>query len=100
MKKEINELLKSERAYLNINEYCSLKRWTKDAYNEVVDCLEVEFSITSKFDYIAKIESRDWQGIVAEIQEHQAKAFASAAEKYNSELKAGYLRKKAGIVDY
>lgn len=91
MKKEIINLINSANATLTINKFCKIRRWTKDALNNDVDRLEVEFSIKHVYDYSAEINARDWQGVINEVQEHQTKAFAAAAATYNKELKNGYL---------
>lgn len=92
MKKEIENLLKSENAYLDLNKFCCLHRWQKNAFGEPVDCLKVEFSITSTFDYREEITARDWRGIVEQVREAHTRAFAKASEVLSTELKAGYIR--------
>lgn len=92
MKKEIENLLNSENAYLDLNKFCCLHRWQKNAFGEPVDCLKVEFSITSTFDYREEITARDWRGIVEQVREAHTRAFAKASEVLSTELKAGYIR--------
>lgn len=92
MKKEIENLLNSENAYLDLNKFCCLHRWQKNAFGEPVDCLKVEFSITSAFDYREEITARDWRGIVEQVREAHTRAFAKASEVLSTELKAGYIR--------
>lgn len=92
MKKEIENLLNSENAYLDLNKLCCLHRWQKNAFGEPVDCLKVEFSITSTFDYREEITARDWRGIVEQVRDAHTRAFAKASEVLSTELKAGYIR--------
>lgn len=92
MKKEIENLLNSENAYLDLNKFCCLHRWQKNAFGEPVDCLKVEFSITSTFDYREEITARDWRGIVEQVRDAHTRAFAKASEVLSTELKAGYIR--------
>ena len=92
MKKEIENLLNSENAYLDLNKFCCLHRWQKNAFGEPVDCLKVEFSITSAFDYREEITARDWREIVEQVREAHTRAFAKASEVLSTELKAGYIR--------
>lgn len=92
MKKEIENLLESENAYLDLNKYCSLHRWQKNAFGEPVDCLKVDFSITTTYDYSEYITARDWRGVVEQVREAHTRAFANASEVLSTELKAGYIR--------
>lgn len=91
MKKKINHLIESEDASLKINNFCTLHRWTKDMAANDVDRLVATFSITHYASHSYEIESRDWRGIVAEVQEAQTKAFAAAAEEFNKQLANGYI---------
>lgn len=91
MKKEINNLLASTNETLKINQFCTLHRWTKDALGQEVDRLCVDFSLTHAFSHRYEIQSRDWRGIMAAIQDAQTKAFAAAAEEFNSQLANGYI---------
>ena len=59
MKKEIIKLLNSEQAYLKINKYITLKRWTKNAFDDEVDCLQAISSIEHCADGHKYIQSRD-----------------------------------------
>lgn len=91
MKKEINHLLESENASLKVNNYCTLHRWTKDILNNDVDRLVATFSITHYSSHSYEIKARDWQGIVAEVQESQTKAFTASADELNKQLANGYI---------
>lgn len=92
MKKEIENLLNSEDDYLQLNKYCALHRWTRNALYEPVDCLKVEFSILHAYDYNEEITARDWQGIVEQVRKAHITAFAQASEELSRELKNGYIR--------
>ncbi len=89
MKKEIIELLNSTDATLKINPYCTLHRWTK-ALGLDVDNLEACFDLLPAYVVTHyEITARDWRGIVAEVQEIQAQAFADLAKRLNSDLANG-----------
>lgn len=91
MKKEIEALVASKSGMIKVNQICTLKRWTSNPVESDIDMLEVTFSITHYSSHSYMIESRNWQGIVEEIQERQAEAFAEAAEDLNRLLKGGKL---------
>lgn len=91
MKKELMELINSESASLNINKFLRIDRWKSDAIGNKVDKLEAIFSIQHIRSRHFEIKSRDYNGIIAEIQEYQTKAFAEAAEEYNKQLRNGYI---------
>lgn len=91
MKKEIMELINSENASIRINKFLRLDRWKKDAIGNKVDKLEAIFSIQHISSRHFEIKSRDYNGIIEEIQECQTKAFFEAAEEYNKQLKNGYI---------
>lgn len=92
MKKEITTLLAANDGKLQLNSFCTLGRYTKNALGMDVDELVAYFSIISSCDRMVHIQSRDWQGIIQEVQAAQTEVFASAAEKLNSELANGYIR--------
>ena len=92
MKKEIENLLNSENSYLKLNNFCELHRWQKNAFGEPVDCLKVEFSITTTYDYSEYITARDWRGVVEQVRAAHTRAFTKASEILSTELKAGYIR--------
>lgn len=92
MKKEIETLLTQENGYLKLSNWCTLHRWTKDAFGAPVDCLKAEFNVLHCFDSLFYIKARDWQGIVAELQELHKIAFNRAGERLANELKGGYIR--------
>ena len=91
MKIEIMELINSESASLKINKFLCLERWKKDAIGNKVDKLEAIFSIQCVRSRHFEIKSRDYNGILAEVQECQTKAFSEAAEEYNKQLRNGYI---------
>lgn len=89
MKKQDYLNLLENGGTLNINQYCFLSRFTKNALGRKVDILRIHFSITHYCDYLADIISRDVTGIKREIEEHQMKAFIKAAETLNKEMMNG-----------
>lgn len=91
MKREIDELLMCENAYLKLSNCCRLHRWRKDALNGDVDYLMAEFSIERAFDYRANISSRDWRGIIDEVIDAHQRAFGSVCDKLINDLGVGYL---------
>lgn len=91
MKREIMKLLRQSEGYLSINKFCALHRYTKDALGREVDVLNLEISISTSYDYIIEIKSRDFKDVVDEIKQYQTKAFKEIAEKFNEELENGYL---------
>ena len=91
MKKELTELINSENSSLKINKFLCLERWKKDAIGNKVDKLEAIFSIQHIGSRNFEIKSRDYNGIIAEVQEYQTKAFVEAAEEYNKQLRNGYI---------
>ena len=92
MKKEIENLIRSEDALLRLSPFCALHRWTKDGIGNPVDHLTADFRILSSHDASIEIQSRDWNGILAEVQEAQARVFAEAAKTLNREIANGYIR--------
>lgn len=91
MKKEIARLLQSEEGTLKVNKFCRLVRHTKNAFNEDVDVLKIEFSIHHCMDFSKSIKSRDLAGIVEEIAISTQEAFDIAKEQYIKELQNGYI---------
>lgn len=95
MEHKIFTLLNTESGILKINKYCYLHRWTKSmtvnkatrcALVETVDRLEVVFSLIRPDFYKKDIHSREWTGIIAEIQIAQEEAFANAYEELTEQL--------------
>ena len=91
MEKEIERLINSNNAMLNINRYCRLERWTKDAAGNDVDKLAVIFSITRVNDFTKEIAARNWKDIVNEVNDLTITAFGKAAVSYINQLNSGYL---------
>ena len=92
MKKEIENLIRSEDALLRLSPFCTLHRWTKDEIGTPVDYLTADFWILSSHDASIEIKSRDWNGILVEVQEAQTRIFAEAAKILNREIANGYIR--------
>ena len=92
MKKQIENLLASENCTLAINKFATLHRWTKDSLNgQDCDCLSCSISILSSCDCIRDISSRDWKGIIAEVEEIIHESFKNAAETLCRNLENGYI---------
>lgn len=92
MKKKIENLINSDNGKIDINKCCVLYRWTKNAIGDPVDCLQVEFNIIRKPDFVSSIKSREWRKIVEEIAEAQTIAFKRISERLNKELENGYIK--------
>lgn len=92
MKKEIENLVRSEDALLRLSPFCALHRRKKDGIGTPVDHLTADFRILSSHDASVEIQSRDWNGILVEVQEAQTQVFAEAAKTLNREISNGYIR--------
>ena len=92
MKKEIFDLIKSERGTCRLNNYSYLYRWTKSGMGKDVDELVIEFEHLNGIEYTVSrpIESRDYEGIIEECQQATDEYFAYVAEKIKNNLRAGY----------
>lgn len=92
MKKQIENLLASENSTLDLNKFATLHRWQKDALNgKDCDGLICEISVISSCDCIRDITSRDWKGIIAEVEEIIREVFAKAAGALCRDLENGYI---------
>lgn len=89
MKKKIEKLLESKSGLLRINRYIVLHRWQIGAFGDTVDILQVESSIRSACDGTRIIESRDFLGIVEEVNDFQRDMFSLASEEYIKQFKNG-----------
>ena len=91
MKKEINLLLASEDGELKINEMFRLRRWTKDALGNRVDMLKLETTQYGRYDKSVKIEARDINGIIAEVESKIAQTMKDISEEMCARWKGGLL---------
>lgn len=92
MKKEIEKLLSSENDSLRLNEYCILKRWKKDALNQKVDRLVIEFNnYYGKYNKIVEIESRNYSEIIKLIENEIKKFFLELGNNLSKDFKNGYI---------
>ena len=82
MKKEIEQLLNSENARLQINKFCVLSRTQKDG-QPFYDRLTAYFSVTHFCDHVVEIKSRDWEGVVEELAKAQEDCFISVGKQYS-----------------
>ena len=94
MKKEIMELLKSKDGEMRLNNISKLVRVTKNALNDDVDILLIEFDAINKVNfthfYASKIESRDYEGIIRECKSHTELFLTGVKERLLLDLEAGY----------
>lgn len=92
MKKEIESLLKSENQTLRINEYCCLNRWQKDALNQDVDMLVLEFkNFYGKYNKNVEIKSRDCAEIIKIVETEIKNFFEELGNCLAENFKNGYL---------
>lgn len=92
MKKEIMKLINSSNGQLRINNVCTLRRWTKSAMDEKVDCLQLVFDPINNVEYSGwtMINSRDYDGIIEEISQATTAFFADVADRLVKNLENGY----------
>lgn len=93
MKKEILNLVKSEEGILRSNNISFLRRWTKDALNNPVDKLVIEFDSINHVRYSLyerDIESRDFEGIIKECEEKTQLFLTEVSNVICSNLRNGY----------
>lgn len=91
MKKEIENLLKSENGNLKINDYFTLERYTKDALENEVDVLKLISSLTSYASETTEISARDFEGIKREVIIAMANHIENAKYKMIKNFENGYL---------
>lgn len=95
MKKEIMNIINNGGTF-KINNAVSLVRelgeWKyTDTLSDKVDVLHAEIKVAGiKGWYTATIKSRDYDGIIAELNVAIKTAYAEAADNLCKELKAGY----------
>lgn len=93
-KSEIMNLINSEEGRIRINPICTLSRWTVDPlYNEAVDGLNLEFDNINgmgRFSGIVCIESRDYAGIIREVEEAIRKRMQEVSDYLITALRNGY----------
>lgn len=92
IKKAIMAAVKANEARVNINEIAHLYRWTKSAIGEDVDEMEISFKYICgvKGGWNKAIKSRDYEGIIKEIEAATTEYFSMCAEQMNRNLRAGY----------
>ena len=92
-KSEIMNLLKSETGTLRINPICTLRRWTYVDGHGSVDKLAVDFSAvceTGRFMGSVEIKSRDYDGIISEVDAAIRYRMAEVTEYLCKALRNGY----------
>lgn len=99
MKKDIMNLIdfKSDETkdveYFRLNNVSYLKRWTKDAFGNDIDRLEINFDTINDVNfsiYDREIKSRDYEGIIRECQEITKAFFDEVSATLIKNLGAGY----------
>lgn len=92
MKKDIIALLESESGTFRLNNFCYLKRYTKNGLNEKVDVLQLWFDSINDVNFVSwvDIQARDYDGIIAECDININRFFSECAAKLTRDLKAGY----------
>lgn len=92
MKKEIENLLINENSSLRLNEYCFLRRWQKDALNQNVDRLVLEFkNYYGKYNKVVEIESRNYSEIIELIESEIKIFFLELGDNLSKDFKNGYI---------
>lgn len=96
MKKEIMRLVNSDekeaRVY-RLNNVSFLRRWNYDGLGNRVDILELFFDNVNGVNYSiynTRIKSRDYEGIMQEIEKLTEKFFKEVTKRTIKDLKAGY----------
>lgn len=89
MKKQIEALLKNNG--LISDSFSTLSRWTKDALGSEVDRLELRINPVGgvEFSKCFEIAARDADGVVTEVSERTAQAFAEIGEEIARMIKNG-----------
>lgn len=92
IKKDIVNALNEETAFVKLNEIAALHRWRKSALGEDVDRLEVSFKYISgvKGGWSFPIESRDYDGILDEVERYTREYMEMCAEAMAKNLRNGY----------
>lgn len=87
------KLIESSEGEYRINSVCKLRRWTSIPGNSNLDKLVLYFDQIAdmgRFTHSAEIESRTYDGIIAEITAAISAHFAEIAEWLNKCLVNGY----------
>ena len=91
LKKEILAALKAKEAEVKLNNVSILHRWT-ESLDRDVDGLAIYFHFISgiKGGRRYDIQSRDYDGIMDEIQKYTEEYFAECAKKTVENIRNGY----------
>ena len=93
MKKELQRLLNSSSATLQINQYFKLKRFTEDILSNDIDVLQLESNLLNSCSSITEIKSRKFEDIIQEIKQAMQNDFDNARDKLLSDFANGYFRR-------
>lgn len=92
IKREIIAAIDQDEAVVQINSISYIRRWRKDYKGDDVDFMEIVFRyvVGIKGGETYLIKSRDYDGIVAEINQYTADYLKECAETAAKNLQAGY----------
>ena len=92
IKTEITEMLKNGEGNVKINEVTRLTYNTRDGLGNKCDTMTCWFSFVTgvKGGKMYAINARDYDGIIAELEECMADYFAECAKAAAKNLRAGY----------
>lgn len=92
IKSDIINLINSDEGSVKLNHFTTLYRCT-NLFGTPVDRLKVEFGGIDRFSSTSKsIVARDYEGIIAEVQQRITEHFLDIADSLNRELANGYKR--------
>lgn len=92
-KSDIMELVASECGTLEVNPFCYLRRWTVSALGSEVDKLALEFRSFNgmgRFEGSTVIESREYAGIKAEMENAIRSKLQEVADYLCTAMQNGY----------
>lgn len=93
IKKTIETAIAADNGIFELKKGISLRRYTTDAMGYTCDKLFVDFTLLSGFgkvNFSREIISRDYDGVMSEIQKHTTDYLNDVAELINSELANGH----------
>jgi hypothetical protein len=97
MKKEILNLIESNKGEFVLNNISYLRRWKKSAIGESVDKLVIEFENINNVNFgvaSKEIVARDYNGIINEITIATKEYLQEVSDELCRNLKCGYINSK------